>query len=495
MNVRIHRRQYLIGPRPLDTLPGWVNVELGGGIFLSHCPDLRVSQATDRDGNAWHLLGLAVQTVADRPDPVDAISGATPETIQEHYHSWTGRWLLIGEGKLHLDAGALLACYYGTRNGGDGREFWMSSSPAVLADVLGVNTRLRYKIRHAYGLDWYLLPGCGFKEIRHLFPTQILDISSGEIRPRPLLPTEPIMSSYEKTLDELQESLVTAYVNVSKVAKRLWLPLTGGKDSRTILAVLKHAGLNVRTYSHHHSELTHADRTFPRKLAKAVGMTHTIFTGGEYSAELEKMYDSHTASHCPGRDRFYFARDFFRWCRKGDILLRSHGIEIGRMGRPRFPLEEYGILEVPDAEVILEKWKERGFKYTGKDPTEYFPEAVYETLREWVTWVRQTPAQGINWRDRFTLEEGMAGWVNSIEQSLDLIDADRFHGCNCHRYIRLVLQVPEEKRHPKPMNLYDLIQRMAPELLKWPCNPPDPIPFHKRVTGKLKSLRKRLTTS
>jgi len=495
MKVLIHRRQYTIGPRPLDILPGWVNVELGRGIYLSHCPELRVSQATDADGNIWHLLGLAVQTVGDRPDPVDDISGATLETIQEHYHSWAGRWLLIGSGKLHLDAGGLLGCYHGTRNdSGTGQEFWMSSSPAVLADVLGVDTRLRYNIKHAYGIDWYILPGSGIKEIRHLLPTQILDISSGEVTPRPLLPSEPRMSSYEETLNELQKTLSTTFKNVSRVAERLWLPLTGGKDSRTILAVLKHAGLIVTAYTHHHSELSHADRTFPPKLAEAVGVKHEIFTGGEYSPELENIYDRHTACHCPGRDRFYFARDFFKWCRKGDVMLRSHAIEIGRLGRARFPLEEYSISDVPDAEAILEKWKERGFKFTGKDPTEYFPEALYETLREWVAWVRQTPAQGINWRDRFSMEEGMAGWANSIEQSLDLIDADRFYAFNCHRYVCLALQVPEEKRYPKPMHQYDLMQRLAPELLKWPCNPPDPIPLIQRVKGKLRSLHRKLKT-
>jgi len=392
-----------------------------------------------------------------------------------------------------LDAGALLGCYYGTKNdGGSGREFWMSSSPAILAKALGVDTRLRYTIRHAYGIDWYLLPGSGTEEIRHLLPTQILDISSGEVTPRPLLPSEPRMSSYEETLDELQKSLITAYTNISRVAERLWLPLTGGKDSRTILAVLKHAGLTVSPYTHYHSRLTHADRTFPPKLAGAVGMKHTFFTGGEHSPKLKSLYDRHTARHCVGIDRFYFSHDFFRWCKEGDIILRSHGIDIGRLHRPRFPLQEFGVSEVPDAEVLLEKWKERGFKYAGKDPTEFFPESVYETVREWVEWVRRTPAQGINWRDRFDIEQSMAGLGGPLEQSLDLINADRFYACNCHRYLCLALQVPEEQRFPKPMHQYDLMQRLAPELLKWPCNPPDPIPLLKRVRGKLVSLQRRL---
>jgi len=493
MKVRIHRRQYTIGPRPLNTLPGWVKIELGGGIYLSHCPELRVSQATDASGNVWHLLGLAVQTVGDRPDPVDDISGATLETIQEHYHSWAGRWLLIGSGKLHLDACAMLGCYYGTRNeGGAGREFWMSSSPAILADVLGVDTQLRYAIGHGYGIDWYLLPGSGIANIRHQLPTQLLDISSGEVIPRPLLPSKPQMSCYEETLDELQKSLITAYKNVARVSERLWLPLTGGKDSRTILSVLKYAGLTVNPYTHHHSRLSHADRTFPAKLAKAVGIKHEIFTGGEYSAELENTYDHHTARQCVDIDRFYFSHDFFRWCQKGDVLLRSHCMEIGRESRKFFPSEKYGILEIPDAGALLEKWKERGFKYEGKDPTKYFPDALYETFSEWVEWARRTPAQGINWRDRFSIEQQYAGWASSIDQSLDLIDADRFYACNCHRYLCLALQVPEEKRAPKPIHQYDLIQRLAPELLKWPCNPPDPIPFFQRVKGKLIGFQKKL---
>jgi len=86
----------------------------------------------------------------------------------------------------------------------------------------------------------------------------------------------------------------------------------------------------------------------------------------------------------------------------------------------------------------------------------------------------------------------MAGLGGPLEQSLDLINADRFYACNCHRYLCLALQVPEEQRFPKPMHQYDLMQRLAPELLKWPCNPPDPIPLLKRVRGKLVSLQRRL---
>ena len=46
-HVRIHRRQFVIGPRPVESLSGWVSLQLHGFGYLSFCPELRVSQTTD----------------------------------------------------------------------------------------------------------------------------------------------------------------------------------------------------------------------------------------------------------------------------------------------------------------------------------------------------------------------------------------------------------------------------------------------------------------
>ena len=89
------------------------------------------------------------------------------------------------------------------------------------------------------------------------------------------------------------------------------------------------------------------------------------------------------------------------------------------------------------------------------------------------------------------MEQRHGGWLSSIEQSLDLIDADRFHAGNSHYFYALVLQIPEQIRLSKQSSQqHELIRRMAPELHKYPINPPDPVSLYGRILGKLKSLAK-----
>jgi len=251
---------------------------------------------------------------------------------------------------------------------------------------------------------------------------------------------------------------------------------------------LKYAGIPVRAYTHVHAQLSHADLMLPPKLAGIVDIDHTQIRGGEYSAELEEIYDRHTAGHSVDRDRFYYSNDYFKWCRKGDIILRGHCFAIGRDNRGTFPVEQYG-QDLLEAERIIEKYMQRGFKYTGRDPAGFFPAQLYQALSSWVAWSISRPEKEIDWRDRLTMEQRHAGWLSSIEQSLDLIDADRFHPGNSHYFYALVLQIPEQIRLSKQSSQqHELIRRMAPELLELPFNPPDPISLHDRIVDRLKLL-------
>jgi hypothetical protein len=64
--VRLHRRQFVIGPRPYFARPDWISRPLNDSMHLSHCPDLRVGSARDADGASWVLLGRAVETLEDQ---------------------------------------------------------------------------------------------------------------------------------------------------------------------------------------------------------------------------------------------------------------------------------------------------------------------------------------------------------------------------------------------------------------------------------------------
>ena len=277
---RVHRRQFVIGPRPFSEIHDWVVTPVPGAGYLSHCSELRVASARAFGGLTWILLGVAVQSDSARPDPVWELPSASQSSIQDLYQAWAGRWIVVGDGKLHLDAGGLLGCFYGWSGAAPGTgELWASSSPGLLAGILKASTRPLRIIHHKVGFDWYTPPRSRYGSIFRLLPSQILDLSSGEVTPRRLIPYAPATLSYAALIPLLQDYLTTTLRNVAKLAKTTWLPLTGGYDSRLLLATAMHAGISVRPFTLGFRGMAFGDRTLPPRLARAVGTDHTFDWG------------------------------------------------------------------------------------------------------------------------------------------------------------------------------------------------------------------------
>lgn len=478
--MRIHRRQFVIAPKPVAVVPNWVTVEIPHVGFLYHCPELRVASTTDAQGNMWYLLGFAVQTDPDKPNPIDQIATATPDTIHDTYQSWAGRWVLIGDGKLYMDAAGLLGCFYSLKQTAGGtQELWISSSAALLVDLLNIDATPVRSIAHAVGIDWYTPPQSRFKSIRRLLPSQILDLTSGALLARRLMPQPSENLSYEAVLDRAQTILVNALRQAARLSDTLWLPLTAGYDSRLLLATACYAGVPVKTYTHGNKYMHDADFTIPPKLAAAAGVEYALHAGGPFSKDRAAAYDRHTAGHCVDRDRYFISHGYFNWCRKGDRILHGGCFELGRCYFwDRFPGP--GVVStLPDAQHIVAGFRDmfNPSLVQGANP------ALLQAIEEWTNWASCTPNEELDWRDRCYWEQRLAGWLSSVLQSLDLIDAECFNAANSHVYFAHVLKVPEAKRYTSQHQV-DLIKRMAPELLAFPFNPPDA--RYKRMLRKIR---------
>ena len=197
--VRVHRRQFVIGPREFLARSDWRTFELQSNLILSADPELRVGKTTDKNGVSWFLLGLAVDTRPEFTTPLEEISRRPTEDVSRLYEGWAGRWALIGGNYLHLDAAAMLGCYYGKNAYG---ELWASSSPVLIKQVLGLNelpskldsdnsnswqplpdATVRGEVR---GISWYPPPHSSIPGVFRLLPSQILDLQTGSYQPRNL---------------------------------------------------------------------------------------------------------------------------------------------------------------------------------------------------------------------------------------------------------------------------------------------------------------------
>ena len=111
--IKLHRRQFVIGPSPYRAGEDWQSLSLGDGCVLSYCPELCIARAGDATGADWAILGLAIESRADCPDPATAIASVASGEVPGLTASWCGRWVLVGVGRLYLDACGLLGCLYG----------------------------------------------------------------------------------------------------------------------------------------------------------------------------------------------------------------------------------------------------------------------------------------------------------------------------------------------------------------------------------------------
>lgn len=259
----LHHRQVVIGPEPFRARPDWRSLRLDSRTFVSHCPSLRNGEASDADGARWILLGLAVQTIAGAPDPLQGIAQAHSSEVPELCQAWSGRWLLVGAGRLHLDASGLLGCFYGRDANG---RAWASSSPGILAELIAadgpppVDPR---ELPYYYGVSWYPPPRSRLVGAQRLLPSQVLDVRDGTPGPRPLLPPIEPGRPYDETLELLQGALVEALRRLPATPQPLALALSAGLDSRVVLAAAERAAVPYVPFTRIAARMSPADRLIP----------------------------------------------------------------------------------------------------------------------------------------------------------------------------------------------------------------------------------------
>jgi hypothetical protein len=444
---------------------GWLSEELSPSLCLSHDPDLPVASVTDKRGVRWRLLGVAVQSDPEAPDPLQQLADNERGSgeLLDVYASWTGRWLLLNESELHLDACGLLGCFYRTIHEGSTAELWASSSPALLAALPGRAPieRRAPRIHWGRGMEWYPPPKSGFTGVSRLLPTQIL-VLPVEAQQR-VVARSPLVDvgrpTYDQILDALHGSLVTSLRRLEARGEPMWLPLSSGFDSRLILAAAKHADLPLETFTQEYPLMPTGDRRYPPLLARELGYGHTFIRPARFSRRREELFDAHCARHCVEMDRRFFAHGQWEAIPPPAQILRGAVFWAYTMNR-KFP------------DPVVSDLSQAISKRFGFDEYHRGSCSHFEGIGEWVDWVVRTPHAGLDWRDRLFLEQSNGGWVSSVEQALDLTAYERFYVANSHTYVSTTLALSEATRRSKRHHV-DLIGRMAPEVLRFPFNPPD----------------------
>ncbi|PZD74129.1 hypothetical protein C1752_01449 [Acaryochloris thomasi RCC1774] len=451
----LHRRQFILGPTPVNPNGHWHSVSVSASIDLSHCPELRVGNAQDLDGTRWFLLGLAVETQPHRSAPLVDIAKTTTDKVPELSANWAGRWILLDEKMLYLDASGLLGCFYGQTSEG---KTWASSSAALLAEVLSAEVTDPRHLHYETGISWYPPPRSQFLGIQRLLPSQALRLETGNPIPRPLMPAIQPERAYEQGLELIQQSLVTTLKRLSTQNQPLWLGLTAGYDSRLMMALCRVAQIEVKLYTRVAARMSIADQRLPPLLAEVCGYSHTFLRRDQRFPERQALVEAHSGGQISAGD----AEPFVRGDRdqlKG-LAFGGHGFAIAS-----------GFWRLRELPEVMPNPK-TGAKLMAQLFQERETSSATAGLQEWLAWIARHPHPHLNWCDRFFIEQRQAGWLSAKEQVYDLTDLVRFPILNCAYLYALLLSIPESQRLNSLIQ-EALIRRTVPELLDYPFNPED----------------------
>lgn len=470
----LHNKQFAILKKPLF-LPDYHSVTLADGWTLYYHELLPVCHNAAAQVT---LLGHAWQVMPGKPSPAEQITALTDRfdlsALLTEEESWCGRYVMIAGGKVYLDAAGSLGVFYSA----DG----VSSDVQLLAECMGKELRIYQGLEK---LTWCPGPMTAYPDIFRLLPSQAYDYQQQALSDHSLM-----AASYQPILDdeELLNRFTALFCHSLRSLEamfpkaKLLVAVTGGFDSRTVLALAKHAGIRFECFTMQHDQMSVGDLEVPRQLCERIQVPYTYIERDKslYDAQREQEHIQHVGGTYHAKDRLYYTHHQYDELvqRFGDIvLLRGNIWEVAQDSYRRFYSEQLR------PEEIIE------YYYLSPDA----PEA--EAIRSYMAWCRQHPQPGISLRSRFDWEQNMAGcWMTEGEHGFDLYDhIVSLQPLNCRLLISMLFTFPAEER---------FVRHHQTRITALACPAFDGVPYGSekiagqtllgRVTDKLRREMKRL---
>ena len=467
-----HRRQFIIAPVFHPIGDDWRAIELSDSHVLSHCPDLRVENLVDGQGTGKYLIGNAFECDKSHPPTAESLVGSSGCEAEALTYSWAGRWALIDPKMVLPDASGLLGLFYTWDSSG---RLIITSSLALMQNLIPSCAPYKRKLSW-YGMSWFPLPNSRLQGVKKLLPDQVLDLEKQTVRRVRRHSIRPLPSNDADAAARLVlESLICIWEQVSSRFGKVNLALTAGLDTRTLLASAMASGAKFQTVTLMHRNVARADMIVPRELSDMCGVPWSLVQSGRFSCRLRNVYDQHTCLDTNDGDRYWFARDMFKWLDDDDALIRGGTFEIGRT----FYCHRFRGLDwervCNDPSSLVRRFKDFG---STRLETKQF--------RDWLAW-RDMNKEDLGWKDVFYRDQRLAGWLSAIEQSLDLVRGTSIPFANSSYVADLLLSVEEEKRRSGEIQR-KVIALAEESLLRVPIN----APLGSKTYKKAQQLREKV---
>ncbi len=466
MKYECNRRQFVLMNKPYEG-ENFITEKMSNGLYLSYHKDLKVTKIADSYvlGHAYSVLGEDINLKED-----------VCKTIRD----WAGRWILVTESELYLDACGTLGVFYGisASNG-----MICSSSLAILHELVDDSEWISNITLHRgdFGLmDFYPAPYTPWQNCMRLLPSQKINLKKECIETRNDLDFSTYTKFSRKELKELiLEYVGNVFSSVANEYGKAYLPLTSGVDSRTMLAIALNRNIRLNTYTVKRKDTPEHDYKIAEKLAQIANVPYQLMVENKTESEADTVIMDKIIKHCGGR--ISVGTEFVQLINEldvgpGNMILWGPTWEIGiHYYEKYFDRNAYKA----DKVGILQRINRRSEDVTQKSSVHKL------SLETWADYILKNPVKGMNWMDRLYWEQRQGSWASYAFQLFDLLDSDRIIPVNCQRIIEVLMAFdrPVNTTNGKEVQR-SIIKKIAPQIASIEYGPTKKIDL---VLGKLKA--------
>lgn len=250
----------------------WINAGKDVKVYINSAKNIALV------GTAWSVLEGATPY-----EQIESIGVKRDKhTIINMISYWCGKFTLLVDDTIYTDAFCMQGCFY--------CQSAASNHFGLLSQYLGLQIKYPKTVYGAMCIDFFPGPDTTATQIKRLMPSQIFTFGKG-VEQRRLLPECFIVDDDA----ELAEKFINAFVNNLKNMRKalrgdFYVALTGGYDSRTLLAALDHCNIKFKCFTMENSSMSRADRSIPPRLAQGIGADH-IFIEQDKKEFNKNKYD------------------------------------------------------------------------------------------------------------------------------------------------------------------------------------------------------------
>lgn len=450
----VNNKQFVIAKKGYAA-DGFITINLKDGYVLSYQKNLKVYLS--KGNRQGVLIGMVWQCDEKRKTPFEELDRLTHEDkievndIYEMEKTWCGRYVLIVGNTIYLDAAGLLGIFYANDV--------LSSSYAILCDIVKIKDKYPDK---TFGIGMCYQPGTltMHKSIKRLLPTQVYDFAEKKLFYRNLISDNEIFDYCSKqSMDIFIQHFKTSLLNMQKAADGdLWLSLTGGHDSRTLMALLEYAGIKYNCFTLDVSNLTSGDRDLPKLLAKQQKHPFSFIKRSfrNFSARRLKEYLLHSNGFAKDEDICSYTFGQYQKLTESNkevVILRGGLWEVCRKFFREYA-DEKDSLNIDLMKKTCPRLAE--------------DRKAVISLLSYLEYIKKHKEKYIDEIDRFYWEIRVGCWLSSIEQSCDIMDHITFlQPCNSRVLLALLCALAKEEKEPwEKKHQEKIIEKICPELLR-----------------------------